>query len=75
MRSIVSHKVGIDERNWAGHWNMWSLRLRLRAAAQSYLASKYDIPKAQVDLQVALLDARVSNLLKGMLHFLRIELM
>ena len=36
---------------------------------RSYSSSKYDIPKAQVDLQVALLDARVSSLLKGMLHF------
>ena len=29
----------------------------MRAAARSYSASKYGIPKAQVDLQVALLDA------------------
>ena len=45
------------------------------AAARSYSSSKNDIPKAQVDLQVALLDARVSNLLRGMLHFIRIDLM
>ena len=29
----------------------------------------YDIPKAQLDLPVALLDARVTSLLRGMLHF------
>ena len=22
MRSIVCHKVGIDERKWVEHWNM-----------------------------------------------------
>ena len=53
----------------------WCLRLRLRAAARSYSSSKYDIPKAQVDLQVAVSDARVFSLLKGMLHFLGIDLM
>ena len=47
----------------------------LRAAARSYSASNYDIPKAQVDRQIAVLDARVSCLLKGMLHFLGIDLM
>ena len=53
----------------------WCLRLRLRAAAQLYSLSKYDIPKAQADLQVALLDARISRLLRGILHFLMIDLM
>ena len=36
---------------------------------------RVDIPKTQVDLQVALLGARVSSLLRGMLNFLRIDLM
>ena len=45
------------------------------SAARSYSSSKYDIPKAQVDLQVALLNARVSSLLTGMLHSLRMDLM
>ena len=44
----------------------WYLRLRLRAAARSYSSSKHDIPKEQVDLQIALLDAGVSSLLRGM---------
>ena len=45
------------------------------SATRSYASSKYDIPKAQVDLKVGLFDARDSSLLKGMLHFLRIDLM
>ena len=50
-------------------------RLRLKAATRSYIASKQDIPKTQVDSQVALLVARTYSLLNGMLHFLRIDSM
>ena len=57
-------------RNLAEHWSML-----LRAATLSYSSSKYDIPRPQVDLQVAQFDARVYSLLKGMLPFLRIYLM
>ena len=40
-----------------------------------FIVKVNDIPKAQVYLQVAPLDASVSRLLKGMLHFLKIDLM
>ena len=53
----------------------WCLRLCLRAVAREYSASKYDIPLAQVDRQVALWDARAFSLLTEVLHFLRIGLM
>ena len=70
----------------SGHWwseswigqstgACWCLRLCLRAAVRSYSASEHDIPKALVDLQVALFVARGSSLLKGMLHILRIDLL
>ena len=65
MSCIVCHNVD------TGEWNLkvgGALRLHL-TAAQSYLASQHDIPKAQVDRQVALLDARASSLLNRMLHF------
>ena len=84
MRSIVCHKVGIDQQNpklgrALEHACVCDcvreLRLRLRAVIRSYSASNHDIPMAHVDLQVALLDARVSSLLKGMMHFLRIDLL
>ena len=55
----------------SGIWQSTAACLCLRAAARSYSSSKHDIPKTQV----ALLDARVSSLLSGMLHFLRIDLM
>ena len=77
MRSIVCHKVGIDEQNPE---DGRALEMLVSATAsescsRSYSASKNDIRKAQVDLQVALLDARVTSLLKGMMHFLRIDSM
>ena len=53
MRSIVCHKVGIDELNHElgralEHADVCDLYLR--AATRSYSSSKYDIPKAQGDL-------------------------
>ena len=51
------------------------LRLRMGAAARSYESLKYDIAEALMDFQVALLDARVSILLKGMFQFSSFDLM
>ena len=62
-------------RNWAEHWSMLMFATASESCSTIVFIVKNDIPKAQVDLQVDLLDARVSSLLKGMLHFLRIDLM
>ena len=70
MSCIVCHKGDTVERN-----REVGGALRLRAAARSYSASKHDIPKAHVDRQVALLEARASSMLNGMLNFSRIDLM
>ena len=43
--------------------------------SSSYSAAEYGIQYAQVDLQLALLDAEPSSLLREMLHFLAMDLM
>ena len=57
MSSIVYHKVGIDNQNPELGRALEHADDCVRAAARSYSLSKYDIPKAQVDLQIALLNA------------------
>ena len=73
MNCTVCHKVDTGERNLEVGGAQW--RLHLRAAARSYSALKYDIPKGQIDRQGALMDARATSLLNGMLYSLRIDLM
>ena len=59
MSSIVCHKVGIDDqiriRNWAEHWSMlMSATASESCSTIAFIDKKYDIPKAHVDLQIAL---------------------
>ena len=79
LRRSMSEKHCLPQ---CGHWwteswigqstaACWCLRLYLRSAARWYSASMHVIPKVQVDRQVALIDARASSLLNGMLHLFR----